>query len=110
MGHSCLTSPSLNLVMESLEKALSSRGIKSGQLTIQSDRGFQYRTTTYVKKLEEYGVIQSMSRKGNCLDNAKTETFFARIKNDMTMGTRKNTKRLVNLMRQSTLILSFITS
>lgn len=96
VGYSCSTSPSLNLVMESIEKALSSRDIKPEQLTIQSDRGFQYRTATYVKKLEEYGVIRSMSRKGNCLDNAKTETFFARIKNDMYYGHEYKTIEQLN--------------
>ena len=40
----------------------------------------------YQSFLEEYGIIQSMSRKGNCLDNAKTENLFGRVKVEMFYG------------------------
>lgn len=52
-------------------------------LILQSDQGVQYQNTRYSDKLEELGIIQSMSRKGNCLDNSPTENFFGRMKNEM---------------------------
>jgi putative transposase len=45
-----------------------------------SDRGCQYTSETYRKLLESMNVTQSMSRKGNCWDNAVTESFFATLK------------------------------
>lgn len=47
---------------------------------LHSDRGVQYASKPFRKKLERYGMIQSMSGKGNCYDNAVTETFFKTLK------------------------------
>ena len=47
-----------------------------------SDQGKQYCSEIYVKELEKYGIIRSMSRKGNCWDNACAETFFSTIKSE----------------------------
>ena len=44
----------------------------------------------YHKSLEEKGIIQSMSRKGNCLDNSPMENFFGKMKNEMFYGFEKN--------------------
>ena len=52
-------------------------------LILQSDQGVQYQNSRYSNKLKELGIIQSMSRKGNCLDNSPTENFFGRMKNEM---------------------------
>lgn len=53
---------------------------KKTNLTIHSDQGFQYTHPEFVKLLAQAGVTQSMSRKGNCLDNAPIETFFGHFK------------------------------
>lgn len=49
-------------------------------MMLQSDQGYQYTSYEFGKDLRDLGIIQSMSRRGNCLDNAATETFFARLK------------------------------
>lgn len=55
-------------------------------LIFQSDQGWQYQMEAYHEYLEEKGIIQSMSRKGNCLDNSPMENFFGRMKNEMFYG------------------------
>ncbi len=53
---------------------------------VHSDQGWQYRHKAYQKKLVEHGLKQSMSRKGNCLDNAVAENFFGLLKTEMYHG------------------------
>lgn len=53
---------------------------------IHSDQGWQYQMQQYQNKVEELGMLQSMSRKGNCLDNSPTENFFGRMKEEMFYG------------------------
>ena len=57
---------------------------------MHSDQGWQYQHEYYRNQLKEHGVIQSMSRKGNCYDNCIMETFFGRLKNEMYYGYEKN--------------------
>ena len=56
---------------------------KREKLMIHSDQGFHYTHPLYVETLRGYGVKQSMSRKGNCLDNAPIESFFGHLKDEM---------------------------
>ena len=58
-------------------------------LLFHSDQGWQYQHTYFRNTLKKYGVIQSMSRKGNCYDNSIMETFFGRLKNEMYYGLEK---------------------
>ena len=53
---------------------------------IHSDQGWQYQMPKYREKLKELSITQSMSRKGNCLDNSPTENFFGRMKEEMFYG------------------------
>lgn len=53
---------------------------------IHSDQGWQYQQKWYQDFLKEHGIIQSMSRKGNCLDNSPTENFFGRLKEEVFYG------------------------
>ena len=53
---------------------------------IHSDQGWQYQQKWYQDFLKEHGISQSMSRKGNCLDNSPTENFFGRLKEEMFYG------------------------
>ncbi len=52
-------------------------------LILHSDQGWQYQMSNYQNRLSELGIIQSMSRKGNCLDNSIMENFFGLMKKEM---------------------------
>lgn len=52
-------------------------------LLCHSDRGSQYASHDYQKRLQDAGMVCSMSRKGNCWDNAPTESFFATLKKEL---------------------------
>ena len=53
---------------------------------MHSDQGWQYQMEHYHKRLKEKGILQSMSRKGNCYDNGVMENFFGKMKNEMFYG------------------------
>jgi putative transposase len=55
---------------------------------LHSDQGWQYQMQHYQRTLHQHGVIQSMSRKGNCLDNAAMESFFATLKTEFFYASR----------------------
>ena len=71
-----------SLPLTALSNALQRRGPKAGLLH-HSDRGCQYTSAQYRRALRDVGVIVSMSRKGNCWDNAVAESFFSTIKNEL---------------------------
>jgi transposase InsO family protein len=52
-------------------------------MILHSDQGYQYQLKAYHTKLKELEIIQSMSRKGNCLNNSPTENFFGRLKTEI---------------------------
>ena len=60
--------------------AVLSRAEHTGELTAHSDQGWHYKMQPYRTMLARYGVTHSMSRKGNCLDNAVIESFFGTLK------------------------------
>jgi len=53
---------------------------------MHSDQGWQYQQKWFQDFLREHGMRQSMSRKGNCLDNSPTENFFGRLKEEVFYG------------------------
>ena len=67
------------LILEALDMAVSHRRQKHATV-IHSDRGVQYRGNEYQEALRQHGLRVSMSRKGNCWDNAVMEAFFSRLK------------------------------
>ena len=67
------------LVIDALKMAFNRRDIEPG-LIIHSDRGVQYRSQRYIDYMRSRGCTPSMSRKGNCWDNAPMESFFSRLK------------------------------
>ncbi len=69
----------VRLVDVMLKKALGKLGPHDKPI-LHSDQGWQYRMPAYQKMLQEKQVVQSMSRKGNCLDNAAMESFFGTLK------------------------------
>ncbi len=75
-------SPVLKQVMDMLDKAFS-KIPDDTNLILHSDQGWQYQHKMYQKRLKEKGIRQSMSRKGNCLDNAVMENFFGLLKSEL---------------------------
>ncbi|MUV37426.1 putative transposase InsK for insertion sequence element IS150 [Lentibacillus sp. JNUCC-1] len=71
--------PTFDLVEKMLDQALEHKK-DSDELLIHSDQGWHYRIPRYRKKLEQHNITQSMSRKGNCYDNAVIENFFGILK------------------------------
>ncbi|RDE92466.1 IS3 family transposase [Haemophilus parainfluenzae] len=65
---------------------------KACGVILHSDQGWQYQMVAYRRILAEHGIIQSMSRKGNCLDNAAMESFFGRLKTECFYGREFNSR------------------
>lgn len=74
--------PNFNQTIDMLKKAFE-RIPDNTQLVLHSDQGWQYQMSKYQKMLEKKGIIQSMSRKGNCLDNSVMENFFGLLKTEL---------------------------
>ncbi len=79
IGWALDTTMTEELVTAALESALDRREIKPGVI-LHSDRGVQYRSQGYIDYAQKQGLEMSMSRKGNCWDNAPMESFFSRLK------------------------------
>lgn len=69
-------------MLDALNMALLQRRAKAG-LIHHTDQGRQYSSTAYQAVLEHHGMIASMSRRGNCYDNAVAESFFSSLKNEL---------------------------
>lgn len=74
-------SPNMELVMKMLKKAFR-RMEPAENALLHSDQGWQYQHAQYQLALKQHGIKQSMSRKGNCLDNSMMENFFGLLKNE----------------------------
>lgn len=84
-------SPNMRQIHDMLNKAFKQHKNVKG-LILHSDQGWPYQHMEYRNILREKGIIQSMSRKGNCYDNCIMETFFGRLKNEMFYGHEKEYK------------------
>lgn len=82
IAHNISLVPNLAQVYDMLEQGLSKFDDLEG-LIFHSDQGWQYQHAGYRQKLKERGIVQSMSRKGNCLDNAMMESFFGTMKSEL---------------------------
>ena len=78
-------SPNLEQTKRMLDEAFRKNPNIEG-LVFHSDMGWQYQHNYYQERLKEKGIIQSMSRKGNCIDNCIMETFFGTLKREMFYG------------------------
>ena len=74
--------PTLDLVMDMIEDAFE-KIPDNTNLILHSDQGWHYQHNNYRYKLKSKGIRQSMSRKGNCLDNAVIENFFGLLKSEL---------------------------
>jgi putative transposase len=82
ISHTIGRSPNLDLTNTSLREALTC--LQPGQQPlVHSDQGFQYRHASWRTLLESAGAVQSMSRRGNCYDNAVMENFFGHLKEEL---------------------------
>jgi len=74
--------PSLSMVIDMLDKAFD-KIPDNTNIVFHSDQGWQYQHNLYQRRLKEKGIIQSMSRKSNCLDNSIMENFFGLLKSEL---------------------------
>jgi putative transposase len=82
IAHQIEARPVYGLVKEMLNKAFA-RLKDTDRPMLHSDQGWQYRMEIYQAELKKHGIRQSMSRKGNCLDNAVMENFFGLLKTEL---------------------------
>ena len=75
-------SPNLKMVMDMLNQLYDEVGSTEGML-MHSDQGWHYQHAAYQRSLKNHHIIQSMSRKGNCLDNSLMENFFGIMKSEL---------------------------
>lgn len=91
IGWSIKSRMTADIVTDALAMAWFRRKPAAGVI-FHSDRGSQYASQVMRDRLTEYGMTASMSRKGNCWDNAPTESFFNSLKNERVHGTRYETR------------------
>ncbi len=82
VSYTISTRPVLSMVTSMLDKAFAEIPDGTG-LILHSDQGWQYQHKQYQRMLRKKGIRQSMSRKGNCLDNAVIENFFGLLKSEL---------------------------
>ena len=85
ISYSISLSPNLEQVREMLNGLFAKLPADATPL-FHSDQGWQYQHAEYQRLLKEHNIIQSMSRKGNCMDNGAMENFFGRLKVEMFYG------------------------
>lgn len=94
VGWHCDKQMTQSLVIRALMMAVNLRQPPKGLLH-HSDRGSQYASYAYQDLLKQYGMVCSMSRKGNCWDNSPTERFFGSIKREWLTGNIYSTREAV---------------
>ena len=82
VAHKTGTSQSVNLVLDTIRLAMQKEKKVAAELQLHSDQGSQYTSQAYFDLTKEYGIIPSMSRRGNCYDNAMAENFFSILKTE----------------------------
>ncbi len=85
LAYNLATSPTVKFATDALDAALKVLPEEHG-LMIHSDQGFHYQHYQWVNRLEKRNIKQSMSRRGNCLDNAPMENLFGLLKQEMYHG------------------------
>ena len=74
------TTQTVNLVLDTIRLAMQKEKKVAAELQLHSDQGSQYTSQAYFDLTKEYGITPSMSRRGNCYDNAMAENFFSILK------------------------------
>ena len=78
--------PTIEPILKALDKAIKITNKSKEKRIFHSDQGWAYQTNQYTSRLETNGITQSMSRKGNCLDNSPMENFFGILKQEIYYG------------------------
>lgn len=76
------TTQTVNLVLDTIRLAMQKEKKVAEELQLHSDQGSQYTSQAYFDLTKEYGITPSMSRRGNCYDNAMAENFFSILKTE----------------------------
>ena len=77
------TQQTVNLVLDTIRLAMKQEKKRAAEeLQLHSDQGFQYTSQAYFQLTQQYGITPSMSRRGNCYDNAMAENFFSILKTE----------------------------
>ena len=96
ISYNLSTSPTVKFTTDSLDQALKLLPDQHSIL-IHSDQGFHYQNKQWTKRLKKRNIKQSMSRRGNCIDNSPMENFFGILKQEMYYGEKfKNIEDLEN--------------
>jgi len=90
ISYKTCTQQTVSLVTETIKGAIAKEKVADG-LQLHSDQGFQYTSAAYFNLTKEYGITPSMSRRGNCLDNACAENFFGILKSECIYRVRPKT-------------------
>ena len=91
----------MSLVLDTVEALKNNPVLKTVDLReslIHSDQGFHYTNPMYIEEIKGLNMIQSMSRRGNCIDNAPIESFFGHLKDDVDYKTCKTFDELHSLI------------
>ena len=93
------TNQTVNLVLDTIHLAMKSVKTESRrELQLHSDQGLQYTSQAYFDLTKEYGITPSMSRRGNCYDNALAENFFGILKTECIYRHKPETFEQANKM------------
>ena len=89
----------MDLVLDTLENMRENENItRFEEIMIHSDQGFHYTNPSYIEMIRQFKMVQSMSRKGNCIDNAPIESFFGHLKDDVDYKSCKTFDELYSLI------------
>jgi putative transposase len=91
----------MSIVLDTVESMKDNHNIPSYEdILIHSDQGFHYTNPLYIDKIKNLKMVQSMSRKGNCIDNAPIESFFGHMKDDIDYKNCKTFEELYLLIEE----------
>ena len=91
----------MDIVLDTVLNLKNNRSITSlNEVLIHSDQGFHYTNPEYIRMIKGLNMIQSMSRKANCIDNAPTESFFGHLKDDVDYRDCKTFEELKSVIRE----------
>ena len=91
----------IELVLDTVQKMKDNTNIRDlRKILIHSDQGSHYTSPQYFKLIKKIGMVQSMSRKGNCIDNAPIESFFGHMKDDIDYKSCRSFQELYSLVKE----------
>ena len=97
LAYNISTKPDFRQIVNMFDMLYEKHGDKVKGAILHSDQGWQYQLKAYQNILKSLDIVQSMSRKGNCLDNSPTENFFGRLKEEIYYGKEDTFKSLKDI-------------